>query len=152
MNSNRNDEIALEQLANKLHIPVWSLRLLISGGDKVVIGFLFGYVKAITPVMLFSYVEDSQPLLQNVKDSDWEMWRVVARLAKLKDISKECILKEFEKRRLDLLGVIINHPNGDQWLEHQLTILQERLGLPPKNEIDYTKQSPTLIDKPPMQS
>lgn len=143
-----SDDLAVVEIARRLHIPAWTLGLLIKRGDKVAMAFLLGYLRKTTPGMLYGYVEDKKPLLQNVKDSDWELWSSLARLAHLKDISKERIVKEFEEKRPDLLGVIINHPGGDQWLESQIDILRQKLQLSPEVKIDYTRESPPIVDNP----
>lgn len=103
-------------------------RILIGGfGDRVAIGYLFGYLEEVTPDELYSYIKDNKSLFENVSEEDWAKWRGLARTARIGEITLERILKEFRKRRFDLVSVIENCDPEQAWIEAQVSELHKKI-------------------------
>lgn len=96
---------------------------------KVALAYLFRKIKSRTPDELHEHIRADKPLLEGLDDADWSQWRELAIRWRIRDITMETILNAFRKKRLDLLIVIMNTPNGMAWLEGQVKILRSKLGL-----------------------
>lgn len=99
-------------------------------GDRVLTGILVGFLNGVTPYRCYEYIRDNIQLGCWASDSDWQKFRRMAKGANVGNITNitiDDIIKELKKHRQDILGVILNHPNGKQWLQTQLDILKEKL-------------------------
>ena len=45
----------------------------------------------------------------------------------LDSMNSEVIMAELKKHRVDILGVILNHPDGRKWLDGQVAELKKKL-------------------------
>lgn len=103
-------------------------KILASGfGDKMLIGVLIGFFDDVTPFHCYEYIRDNTQLSHNISDSDWQKYQRATKGINLNGITSEDIIRELEKRRLDILGVILNHPDGRGWLNRQVIELKKRL-------------------------
>ena len=100
-----------------------------SVATKMAIGYLFRKLKTLTQDEVHEHIAADKPLLENLNDSDWSRWRDFAIKYGIGDITMERVVETFRKKRLDLLMVVMNTPNGMAWLEKQLKILRSNLGL-----------------------
>lgn len=98
-------------------------------GDQVLIGMFFGFLKNVTPARCYEYIKNDMQLGHWVTDSQWEKYRKLARKANITSITIENIIKEMRKHRPDLLGIIINTPGGNNWLDLQIKRMKGKLGL-----------------------
>ncbi len=98
-------------------------------GDKAAIGFLFGKLKGVTPDDIYLCIKENRQLFADVKDEEWIKYRKLARKGNADRLTNEVLIKEFRKRRTDLLDVIWNVPQGRPWIYGQLNILREKLGV-----------------------
>lgn len=96
-------------------------------GDRVLAGILIGFLDGVTPARAYEYIRDDLNLGYWVSDADWQRFQRMAKSANVGDITTEYIIKELKKHRLDILGVIINHPNGRSWLDKQVSELKNKL-------------------------
>ena len=96
-------------------------------GDRVLIGAVIGALKKTTPLRCYEYIRDKRPLLSEVSDREWRGFKRLAKQVDLDGLTRERIIAELEKYRLDLLSVIINHPEGLNWLEAQITDLKKKV-------------------------
>lgn len=96
-------------------------------GDRIVVGFLLGIFDKITPGQIYDYIEKDKFLFHWATEGQWTAFRKRVKQVNLDEITRERVIAELEKRRLDLLGTIINHPNGLKWLDAQITELKKRL-------------------------
>jgi hypothetical protein len=99
-------------------------------GDRVAIGFLFRQLKPVTPEEVRLCIKENRQLFAEVPEEDWQNYRKLASTVNPKRLTNEIIIKEFRKRRLDLLNVIWSIPEGRPWIYGQVNILREKLGLP----------------------
>ena len=99
-------------------------------GDKIAIGFLFGQMKDVTTDEVRLCIIEKRQLFAEVSDEDWQNYRKLASTVNPQRLTNEIIIKEFRKRRLDLLNVIWSIPEGRPWIYGQVNILREKLGLP----------------------
>lgn len=100
-----------------------------SFGDRALIGFLFGMMQDITPQQCYEFVRDNKDLFSDISEQDWERIRNVTNRINLDTIDTERLIKEFRKFRPDLLQVIVNYPDGIDWVERQVTKLKSKLSL-----------------------
>ena len=98
-------------------------------GDRVAIGLLMGLWENVGPGRLYEYIRDDIALGYKVTDDEWANYKRMAQAANLGDITAERVIKELRDRRPDLLGVILNHPPGRDWLDRQIIQLKKRLGI-----------------------
>lgn len=102
-------------------------------GDRVVIGIIMGFWDGVTPKRAYEYIRDDIKLGYWISEEDWQKYRRMARQAKIQahigEITRDRIITELRKHRPDLLGVIINHPQGLDWLDKQVIQLKERMEL-----------------------
>ncbi len=99
-------------------------------GDRVFMGFLVKYLHIETDVKLYESIRDNRQPLDRVTEAEWEMWRKVSKKVKPEYITTEHILKELQKRRVDLLMILENQPKGREWLDCQMKLVRHKLGLP----------------------
>lgn len=98
-------------------------------GDKAVIGFLFGLIRHVTPDEMADYIRSGRPLFPNIDEDEWAPYRPLAQKMKI-DLTRERVVDEFRDRRLDLLAIIINYPNGLDWLGEQIATVKAALQIP----------------------
>ena len=98
-------------------------------GDKVLVGVITGLLKGVTPERCYQYIKDNIQLGYWVSDGEWERFRRMARSANIGDITTKDIIKDLRKHRPDVLGIILNHPDGEKWLDNQLIDLKKKLGI-----------------------
>jgi len=103
-------------------------RVLLGGwGDKVVIGFLMGILDKITPEQIISYIQKDKYLFSWATERQWAAFRRRVKEVNFDEITRERVLDELGKRRLDLAGAIINQPKGPKWLDNQIAEVKKRL-------------------------
>ncbi|MBA7635592.1 hypothetical protein ES703_43196 [subsurface metagenome] len=98
-------------------------------GDKVLVGIFTGFLKGVTPERCYQYIKEDMQLGYWVSDMQWERFRRMAKGAKVGDITTEDITNDLRKHRPDILGIILNHPDGEKWLDRQITEMKKKLGL-----------------------
>lgn len=102
-------------------------------GDKVALGIFTAALSKSTPERTYQYIKDNLELLYWASDSQWEKYRKIVRRAKIGSVAKvitaENVIEELRKHRLDLVSVIINHPDGMNWLARQIAEMKKKLGL-----------------------
>jgi len=98
-------------------------------GEKVAIGILFGYLDPITPQQVYEYISSQKDLLANLSEEEWAHYKKLAEGMPLSNIDTTRVLLELKKRRLDLLSIILNTPNGEKWCSDQIDRLREKLGV-----------------------
>ena len=105
-------------------------KLLTSGfGDRLLIGLAIGLLKKATPEECYELIRDNRSLFEGVSDEDWAGYREVAKDIKV-EVTSESVISQLRKRRVDLLGVILNHPSGMDWLDRQIAELKKKMGVP----------------------
>ena len=98
-------------------------------GDRVAVGIFMGFLDGVTPARVYEYIKDGLQLGYWVSGNDWSKYRNIAKQASVDDITTKRITEELRKHRLDLLGVIMNTPGGNEWLDAQITAMKKKLGL-----------------------
>lgn len=98
-------------------------------GDKVLTGIIVGILESVTPDRCCEYIDNNMELGHWVSDSEWERFRRMAKGANVRDITSEDIINDLRKHRTDILGVIINHPEGSKWLQAQVDMMKRKLDL-----------------------
>lgn len=105
-------------------------RILSAGfGDRVMTGIIIGFLKGVTPERANQYIEDGLKLGYWLPEGRWQKYKRLAKKAKIRTITAEDIIKELKKHHLDLLSIILNHPQGREWLDHQIANMKEKLDL-----------------------
>lgn len=104
--------------------------ILIGGfGEKAAIGFLIGLLDNTTPDDCYDFLASDSDLFPDVTDEEWEKYAKFVARANVSKIDNERILHEFQKRRPDLLGVVINYPGGLKWFDQQFGKIRHKLNL-----------------------
>jgi len=98
-------------------------------GDKVLTGLIVGILENVTPDRCCEYIDSNMELGHWMSDNDWERFRRMAKGANVEDITSEDIINDLRKQRSDILGVIVNHPEGKEWLKAQLDMMKRKLNL-----------------------
>lgn len=98
-------------------------------GDRVLAGIFMGLIEDVTPAIAYEYIRDDTKLGHWVSEEDWQKYRRLAKQANIGNITGDDIIRELGKHRLDILGVIINHPKGREWLDRQVTEIKKKLEL-----------------------
>jgi len=97
-------------------------------GDRVAIGIFIGLLEDVTPEEAYDYIKNNHSHIDELPEEDWESFRHHAQDLNLKVPSAEQILDVLKKERIDLASIIINTPNGKNWLETELAKAKEKLG------------------------
>ena len=97
-------------------------------GDKILLGIAVGLLEESTPGGCYEWIRDNRSLLEGVSDEDWTSYKEIAQNVTI-DLTADSIIAELKKHRLDLLGVILNHPEGRNWLDRQVAEIKKRLGI-----------------------
>jgi len=98
-------------------------------GDKVLTGLIVGILENVTPDRCCKYIDGNMELCHWMSDNEWERFRRMAKGANVKDITSEDIINDLRKHRSDILGVIVNHPKGREWLQAQLDMMRKKLDI-----------------------
>lgn len=98
-------------------------------GDRALIGFLMGLLDDVTLDEFYLFIKEKKELLGEVSPEDWETYSRLAQDANLGDITTERILEEFKKYHPDFLQILTNQPGAMEWLDGQVVIIKQRLGL-----------------------
>jgi len=96
-------------------------------GDKVLVGIAIGLIKKATPEDCYELIRDNRSLFEEVSDEGWANYREMTKDIRV-EITRESIISQLRKHRVDLLGVILNYPSGTDWLDRQIAELKGRLG------------------------
>ncbi len=116
-----------------IDIDVWLERIggFLTGafGPRFAIGALIALMDDITPFQCYEFIRDNKDLLPDLTEDDWGKVRELIQKAHLEDIDTEQVRKQFKRRRPDLLQVIVNQPNGEEWFESQVTRLKSKLDI-----------------------
>lgn len=95
-------------------------------GDKILVGIAVGLLEESTPEGCYEWIRDNRSLVGDVSDEDWASYREMAQNVNV-EITADGIMSQLKKHRLDLLGVILNHPEGKNWLDRQVAEIKRRL-------------------------
>lgn len=98
-------------------------------GDRVLIGALMRALDNVTPERMYEYIRDNIPPFHWALDDDWQKFRKLAKQANAGQITKEQVISALRKYHPGLLGVILNTPSGENWLDTQLTEIKRKLGV-----------------------
>lgn len=98
-------------------------------GDRVAIGIFIGLLDGVTPARVYEYIKDDIEPGYWLSDNDWNKFSRVAKSTNIGDITSEDVIIALRDNCPDILGVILNHPSGREWLDRQISKMKERLGL-----------------------
>lgn len=114
-------------------LEVISRVLTVGFGDRIIIGVIMGFWDGVSPKRAYEYIRDDIKLGYWITEENWQRYRRMAKQANIQahigEITKDRIITELRKRRPDLLSVIINHPEGEKWLQKQIDMFKEKLEL-----------------------
>lgn len=96
-------------------------------GPRFAIGALIGLMDDLTPFQCYEFIRDNKDLFPDLTEDDWTKVRGFMQKAHLENIDIEQVRKQFKRRRPDLLQVIVNQPNGEEWLNNQMVRLKAKL-------------------------
>jgi hypothetical protein len=100
----------------------------ISGfGPSLILGMFRGYLDETTVDMCCESILHNQSLWQGLTEDDWFYYAGIVKEYKIDEIKYEDIVKELTKNRIDLMGVIINTPGGEAWLQAQVQFVKSKL-------------------------
>lgn len=95
-------------------------------GDRVLVGMAVGLLENSTPEGCYEWIRDNRSLIEDVPDEDWASYREIAKNINV-DLTRDDFISSLRKHRLDLLGVILNHPSGLDWLDRQIAEIKKKL-------------------------
>jgi hypothetical protein len=98
-------------------------------GPRFAIGGLIALMDDITPFQCYEFIRDNKDLFPDMTEEDWQKVRDFMEKAHLEDIDVEQVRKQFQRKRPDLLSVIVNDPRGETWLNNQIGRLKSKLGI-----------------------
>ncbi len=98
-------------------------------GDRILKGFIPQYLGGISLDGCYEYITTDRDLLASVEERHWTVLKKVAKAARIK-LTTEEVVAELRKSRPDVLAIILNTPNGREWLDKQVTNCRQKLGLP----------------------
>lgn len=105
-------------------------RILAGGfGDRVAVGAFLELLEGVTPGRIYEYIKDGLELGYWLSDSDWNRFQRMAKSANIGGLTTNDIIIALRDNRPDLLGVILNHPEGRKWLDTQIAKMKGKLGL-----------------------
>lgn len=96
-------------------------------GDRVFIGVFLGLLDNVTPERCYQYIRENMQLLHWASEKDWQRYKKLAKPANIGDLTTERIVSELRKHKPELLGVIINHPQGLKWLDNQIAEMKKKM-------------------------
>ena len=96
-------------------------------GPRVAIGLIIGLMRPVTQKRCYEYITENKPLLYLLTDEDWKKYAHHAKGVNLNEITYEAVYKRLEKRRPDLIAVIINTEGGRDWLKAQVETLKGKI-------------------------
>lgn len=100
-------------------------------GDKIATGIFLGFLEDVTPEEAYDYIKNNHSRVDEIPESDWESFHKRAQDLNLKMANApnaERILDLLKKKHLDLASIIINTPNGKEWLDSEIGKAKEKLG------------------------
>jgi len=103
--------------------------LALSFGDRVAIGIFLGLLEEISADEAYHYIKSGTSRIDELSEEDWDSFRQYAQNLNFKLPNADQILDVLKKDRLDLVSIIINTPNGKEWLESELDKAKEKLGV-----------------------
>lgn len=98
-------------------------------GDKVLAGVVTGFLRGVSPERACEYIRDDLNLGYWLSEERWQKYKRLIKGAAIQALTTEDIIAELKKHRLDLLGIILNHPEGRKWLDSQVEQMKKKLGL-----------------------
>lgn len=98
-------------------------------GDRVIIGVLIRLLDDITPGKAYEAIITNKDLFENTTNDEWDRWKQKAKHFHIMEITHERAIAEINKRRPDLIGIIINTPGGNEWIKRQIDFAKEKLGI-----------------------
>lgn len=98
-------------------------------GDRVLVGILLGLLDNVSPMRLYEYLRDDLKLGYWISEKDWRKYKRLAKQANIGNITREDVINELREYRPDLLGVLLNHPQGLTWLDSQIAEMKRKLEL-----------------------
>lgn len=107
-----------EEFIGKIAVGGW--------GEDVLRGLIPAYLKRISLDECHEYIVTNRSLLQGVNENTWQALRRIARSVNI-NITLEEVIKELQKNRPDVLGVILNTPGGREWLARQVDEIKVKL-------------------------
>lgn len=114
-------------IASKLEIVG---KIVVAGfGDQALPGAIAYLCREVTPSKVYKFIKEGGSLIAWGEDKDWAAIRKLVQGAKVDKLSHPALLKIFSNTRPDLMGVVINQPGGEEWLDKQISELRTKLGL-----------------------
>ena len=98
-------------------------------GEQAIQGMLMSMLNDLTPEKTYQYIIEDSQLLKRITGQQWQHFGNMARKAKMTPITMDTVEKFLTDKRIDLLSVVINTPNGKDWLTRQVNIVNVNLGL-----------------------
>jgi hypothetical protein len=98
-------------------------------GEQAMQGMLMAMLNDLTEEKAYKYITEDSQLLKRITGQQWQHFGNMARKAKMQPITMETVEKFLSEKRIDLLSVVINTPNGKEWLTKQVNIVNQNLGL-----------------------
>ncbi len=100
-------------------------------GDRAVIGLTIGMLDDKTPEEFYFFIKEGKDLVACVSSEDWDFYGELAQQTNIGDITADRILEEFRKHRPEFAHIIVNQPGAMAWLDKQVALIKERLGITP---------------------
>ena len=114
-------------LADKLEMMG---KIVVAGfGEQALPGAIAYLCRELTPSKVYKFIKEDGSLITWGEDKEWSIIRKLVRSAKVDKLSQSELTRIFGETRPDLMGVIINHPGGQEWLDRQIISLRGKLGL-----------------------
>lgn len=98
-------------------------------GEKAIQGLLMSMLNELTPEKAYSYITTDSQLLKRVNEVQWHKFSNMAHKANLKPITMDIVRNFLSEKRIDLLSIVVNTPNGEEWLSKQVDFVNTKLGL-----------------------
>jgi len=101
-------------------------------GDKVALGIFLGFLEDVDVATAYSYIKEGKSRIDEIPNEDWESFREHAQGLNLKMANApnaEQILDSLKKDYPDLASIILNTPQGIEWLDSEIEKAKEKLGV-----------------------
>jgi len=79
----------------------------------------------LTEEKAYKYITDDSQLLKRITGQQWQHFGNMARKAKMQPSQWKQSRSFLSEKRIDLLSVVINTPNGKEWLTRQVNIVNQ---------------------------
>lgn len=103
--------------------------LAIGFGDRVAIGIFLSFLEEVTPEEAYDYIKNNRSRVDELSEEDWQNFGQQTRELNFAFPDVERVLTALKKHHLDLASIIINTPNGMEWLETELEKAKEKLAV-----------------------